>query len=247
MTAPFFLDEAAADLRAGQRHWLDGPEGHHAVAVKRLRPGEEIVLTDGAGAGVSGTVAETAGRDRLLVEITDTRREEPPRPCVTVVQALPKGDRGELAVELLTETGADAIVPWAASRCVARWKGDRAAKALARWRTTARESGKQARRLRFPRVADLATTDDVRALLAGADFAGVLHASGGASLAAADLPAAGEAVLVVGPEGGLTEDELATFAAAGATPYRLGPTVQRTSTAGSAATTVLHTRTGRWG
>ncbi|MEU5207823.1 16S rRNA (uracil(1498)-N(3))-methyltransferase [Streptomyces sp. NPDC020742] len=246
MTAPVFLVDALGPVRAGGTLTLDGPEGRHAVSVRRLRVGEEVVLTDGQGAGAYGTVAAVEGKDRLTVAVAEVRTEERPEPTLTVVQALPKGDRGELAVETMTETGVDAIVPWSAARCITQWKGERAAKSLAKWRATAREAGKQSRRLTFPEVADPCTTRQVAALLADADFAAVLHEEGSSPLATAELPATGRIVLVVGPEGGVSPEELAVFAEAGARPYRLGPTVLRTSTAGTAATALLLGRTGRW-
>ncbi|MFV0129965.1 16S rRNA (uracil(1498)-N(3))-methyltransferase [Streptomyces sp. HMX112] len=244
MTAPVFVVDQVPPGAATVT--LDGPEGRHAVSVRRLRVGEEIVLTDGAGTGAYGTVAAVEGKDRLDVAVAEVRTEPAPVPRITVVQALPKGDRGELAVETMTETGVDAIVPWAASRCVTQWKGDRGLKALAKWRATAREAGKQARRLRFPEVADAASTKQVARLLAGADFAAVLHEEGAEPLATVELPASGRIVLVVGPEGGVSPEELAAFAEAGAKPYRLGRSVLRTSTAGTAATALLLGRTGRW-
>ncbi len=248
MTAPVFLVPPGelADATADATVVLDGPEGRHAVSVRRLRAGEAVVLTDGEGAGVQGTVAAVHGKDRLEVAVTRRLTEPAPATRLTVVQALPKGDRGELAVETMTEAGVDAVVPWAASRCVTQWKGERGDKALAKWRATAREAGKQARRLRFPPVADLMTTRQVAALLSGAAFAAVLHEEGADPLAGAPLPERGEIVVVVGPEGGVAPEELAAFTAAGALPHRLGPTVLRTSTAGVAATALLHTRTGRW-
>ncbi|MFE3139427.1 16S rRNA (uracil(1498)-N(3))-methyltransferase [Streptomyces scopuliridis] len=244
MTAPVFLVQGGG-LRVGTVP-LDGPEGRHAVSVRRLRVGEEIVLTDGAGTGAYGTVAAVEGKDRLDVAVTEVRTEPEPAPRITVVQALPKGDRGELAVETMTETGADAIVPWQAARCITQWKGERGAKALAKWRATAREAGKQSRRLRFPEVTDALSARQVAALLADADFAAVLHEEGGEPLATAPLPAQGRIVLVVGPEGGVSPQELTAFAEAGARPYRLGRSVLRTSTAGTAATALLLGRTGRW-
>ncbi|MFD7918178.1 16S rRNA (uracil(1498)-N(3))-methyltransferase [Streptomyces sp. NPDC059740] len=247
MTAPVFLAEGLAAARPGATVSLDGPEGRHAVSVRRLRVGEELVLTDGAGTGVHGTVTAVSGKDHLDVEVTAVRTEEAPAPRITVVQALPKGDRGELAVETMTETGVDAVVPWQAARCVTRWKAERGTKALAKWRATAREAGKQSRRLTFPHVAEAATTEDVARLLAGADLAAVLHEEGSTPLATAPLPESGEIVLVVGPEGGVSPEELTTFAEAGAHPYRLGPSVLRTSTAGTAAAALLLGRTGRWG
>jgi 16S rRNA (uracil1498-N3)-methyltransferase len=219
MTAPVFVVEHLADGLGGQ-FVLDGPEGRHAVSVKRLRPGENVILTDGRGHWIEGVVRAAEGKDRLVVmdlESLVTEPEESPR--ITVVQALPKGDRGELAVETMTETGVDAIVPWQASRCITQWKGDRGLKAL---------------------------TKQVAALLAKADFAAVLHESGDEPLATVELPAEGEIVLVVGPEGGVSPEELALFQEAGAKAYVLGRSVLRTSTAGTAATAVLLARTGRW-
>ncbi|MFE9108534.1 16S rRNA (uracil(1498)-N(3))-methyltransferase [Streptomyces collinus] len=245
MTAPVFVVEHF-DAGGGGRYVLDGPEGRHAVSVKRLRAGEDVVLTDGAGRWADCVVLDTEGKDRLILQLDSVSEEPAEEPRVTVVQALPKGDRGELAVETMTEVGVDAIVPWAAARCITQWKGDRGAKALGKWRATAREAGKQSRRVRFPEVAEAATTKQVAALLARADFAAVLHESGDEPLAAAELPATGEIVLVVGPEGGVAPEELALFEEAGAQAYRLGRSVLRTSTAGTAAAAVLLARTGRW-
>ncbi|MEU6541054.1 16S rRNA (uracil(1498)-N(3))-methyltransferase [Streptomyces sp. NPDC047000] len=257
MTAPVFVVEhlatGGADAPGGTdgpggtgRYVLDGPEGRHAVSVKRLQPGEEVVLTDGAGRYAVCEVTGTEGKDRLILRMTSVEEEPAQAPRITVVQALPKGDRGELAVETMTEVGVDAIVPWQAARCITQWRGERGLKALGKWRATAREAGKQSRRVRFPEVADAATTKQVAALLAGADFAAVLHESGEIPLATAELPAEGEIVLVVGPEGGVSPEELAAFTEAGAKPYVLGRTVLRTSTAGTAAAALLLGRTGRW-
>ncbi|MFD7629819.1 16S rRNA (uracil(1498)-N(3))-methyltransferase [Streptomyces sp. NPDC059851] len=246
MTAPVFVVE---EVPGGPKFVLDGPEGRHAVSVKRLNPGEALVLTDGRGGWAEAVVEAAEGKDRLAVSVSATGREPEPEVRITVVQALPKGDRGEVAVETMTETGVDAIVPWQASRCITQWRGDRGAKSLAKWRNTAREAGKQSRRVRFPEVAEAMTTKQVAALLADADLAVVLHEDRNhpsGALATADLPKAGSIVLVVGPEGGVSPDELALFAEAGAHPFRLGPSVLRTSTAGTAAAAVLLARTGRW-
>ncbi|OKI67534.1 16S rRNA (uracil(1498)-N(3))-methyltransferase [Streptomyces sp. MJM1172] len=246
MTAPVFVVE---EVPAGPEFVLDGPEGRHAVSVKRLNPGEAVVLTDGRGGWAEAVVKAAEGKDRLVVAVSGVFTEAEPAVRITVVQALPKGDRGEVAVETMTETGVDAIVPWQASRCITQWRGDRGAKSLAKWRGTAREAGKQSRRVSFPEVAEAMSTKQVAALLADADLAMVLHEDRDApslALATAELPAAGSIVLVVGPEGGVSPEELAAFAAVGAHPYRLGRPVLRTSTAGTAAAAVLLARTGRW-
>ncbi len=244
MSLPFFHHADLGGLRVGGVVRLDGDEGRHAVVVRRIRPGEQIVLTDGAGTTVAATVSST-GRSDLVATIEDVVHGQPELPRVVVVQAIPKGERGELAVELLTEVGVDLIVPWAAARSVAVWRGERAGKSLSKWRATARESAKQARRPWFPEVAEMATTEEVVALLEKASVPVVLHEAASGPLADLPVPGRGEIVIVVGPEGGISDEELAAFAAVGAEPVRLGSSVLRTSTAGVAATAALLART-RW-
>jgi 16S rRNA (uracil1498-N3)-methyltransferase len=243
MTLPFFYSAAAASLAAGSDFELDGDEARHA-GVKRIRPGEQVVLTDGAGTTAVVTVAsvDKTGLSGTVDSVSTTERE---MPRVVVVQAIPKGDRGELAVEMLTEVGVDLIVPWAASRCVAVWKGERAGKSLAKWRATAREAAKQARRPWFPEVAEMVSTDGVVGLLEKASVPVVLHEEASGPLADLPVPGRAEIVVVVGPEGGISDEELAAFSAVGAEPVRLGSSVLRTSTAGVAATAALLART-RW-
>ena len=235
----------AADLLVGAEVVLEGPEGHHAATVRRLRVGEHALLTDGAGTAADCVVAGV-DRDRLALTVEKVWLTPAPAPRLVVVQALPKGDRGETAVETLTEVGVDVIVPWAARRCVAQWRDARAARALQRWRGTAREAAKQSRRSRWPEVTELASTADVAARIAAASLGVVLHEAAVLALASATVPSEGDVVVVVGPEGGLDDAELAAFTAAGAAAYRLGDSVLRTSTAGTVAAAVLLARTGRW-
>jgi 16S rRNA (uracil1498-N3)-methyltransferase len=227
----------------------DGDEGRHAATVRRTRVGEVVDLVDGRGTRVTGTVTGTA-KDTLTVEVTSRVLEPAPSPRITLVQALAKGDRGELAVERATEVGVDTVVPWAAARCVVKWEGERGEKALERWRSTAREAAKQSRRAWFPSVTPLARTADVATL--GGQLL-VLHESAQTPLTAVPLSVArggsdatAEVVLVVGPEGGISDEELAALVAAGGTAVRLGDSVLRTSTAGAAAISVVSARTGRW-
>jgi 16S rRNA (uracil1498-N3)-methyltransferase len=246
MSLPVHLVRSLSGVVVGDEVEVDGYEAHHAVAVRRLRVGEPLVLTDGAGTSVMGAVAST-GKRAFAVTVAEVEQSPEPSPSVVVVQALPKGDRGELAVEMLTEIGVARIVPWAASRSVAVWKGERADKALARWRATAREATKQSRRSWLPEVSSLTSTADAGALVAQADLAVVLHEEASTPLADVAVPATGWIVVVVGPEGGLTEEEVAAFVDAGAHVVRLGPEVLRTSTAGVAAVAALLSRTPRWG
>jgi 16S rRNA (uracil1498-N3)-methyltransferase len=245
MSLPVHWVESLAGTTIGSTVEVTGDEAHHAVAVRRLRVGEALVLTDGLGRSVTGTVA-SMGKRVFTMEVVAVTDEPAPDPVVTVVQAVPKGDRGELAVEVLTEVGVARIVPWAAARSVAVWKGERGAKSLSRWRSTAREAAKQSRRGWFPQVAELAASDTVAELVAAADLAVVLHEDASESLALLAVPASGSIVVVVGPEGGLTDDEVAAFEAAGAHGVRLGSEVLRTSTAGVAAVAALLSRTPRW-
>jgi 16S rRNA (uracil1498-N3)-methyltransferase len=241
---------------------LDGPEGRHAALVRRLQPRERIDLTDGAGLVANCVILHSDGY-ALDLEVQELRMVPAPSPRLTVVQGLAKGDRGETAVETMTEIGVDVIVPWSAGRSIAQWKGERGAKSLAKWRGTAREAAKQSRRSWWPEVTEPATTAKVARLLAAASVPVVLHEEAELALASLKLPesagepaaaafsaasasAVTEIVLVVGPEGGISPEELVQFAEAGAAPYRMGPTVLRTSTAGTAAAAVLLARSGRW-
>jgi 16S rRNA (uracil1498-N3)-methyltransferase len=242
VSAPLFLVDALPD---GDRATLAGPEGHHAATVQRLRVGESLLLSDGRGATAAATVTGV-GRSILELHVMERRYEEPPDPRVVVVQGIAKSDRAELAVQAMTETGVDEIVPWSASRSVAQWRGERGVRAWQRWVATAREAAKQARRSRLPVVADPAATKEVAARMEAATVSLVLHEEATRRLSTEPLPAGGDIVLVVGPEGGITPAELATFGAVGALPVRLGGTVLRTSTAGVAALAVLNVRLSRW-
>ena len=242
MQPPVFLaDHAALESDVVV---LSGAEGRHAATVRRLRPGERADVADGAG-----LVAEcvVAGPRANGLELTVQARREVPRPdpAITVVQAIPKGDRGELAVEEMTEVGVDRIVPWAAARCVPVWQGPRGERSLAKWRLTAREAAKQSRRAWIPEVTNVASVGQVTQLIAKAACAIVLEPAA-SSLSRLTLPESGDLLVVVGPEGGITDSESAAFRAAGAVACRLGPTVLRTSTAGTVAAAVLLSRSGRW-
>jgi 16S rRNA (uracil1498-N3)-methyltransferase len=242
-TAPVFLVDA---LPAEDVALLDGPEGRHAATVRRLRPGEELVLGDGRGAAAL-CVVESATREALDLRVLRRWTEPSPQPRVVVAQALVKGDRGELAVELATEVGADAFVPWQASRCVARWEdGPRGAKALARWRSTVREAAKQSRRAWVPEVAEPVSTAGLAELVAASAGALLLESSADLTLDGVTLPTKGDLLIVVGPEGGVSDDEKELLEGAGAQVVRLGKTVLRASTAAAVAVSALAVLTGRW-
>ena len=218
--------------------------------MKRIGLGEPVLLGDGAGRVVEGVVSAVVGKDRVEVEVTSYAEHVVPSPRVVVVQALAKGERGELSVELLTEVGVDVVVPWSASRSVARWRGEKADRGVEKWRSTAREAAKQSRRPFVPEVRALAPTAEaaslVREAVGGGGTAIVLHEDASLRMASLRVPRNGAVVLVVGPEGGISDDERSTFEAAGALSARLGPTVLRTSTAGTVAAAVVLASCGRW-
>ncbi len=239
--APMFIVE---ELAASDDLLVDGAEGRHAVEVLRLTPGERVRVGDGRG-----TVAESevvaAGPEGLRVVVRNRFEVPQPDPEFVLVQALPKGDRGPLAVDLATELGVDRIVPWTASRCVTRWRDDRVAKGVAKWRAAARAASKQSRRPRVPEVTEPMSTREVCGLIGDADLSVVLHEQARRPMAGLTVPGSGTVAVVVGPEGGLTDGEVVAFRAAGAEPVRLGPEVLRTSTAGAAALAALSARS-RW-
>ena len=247
MSAPtFVIDPSLATALVGDTVTLAGAEGHHAVTVQRLRVGEQVDLVDGHGTRLIGAITKIEAKDSCEVLVDEVVIEPAPQPTVTAVQAIPKGDRGELAVQMLTEGGVDVLVPWQAENCVAKWDEGKAAKNHTKWQATARESSKQARRARFPIVEPIVTTAAVADLVANAGVALVLDEASQIPLTSIDISSVHDVVLVIGPEGGLSDNERAVFADSGADLVRLGSSVLRTSTAGIAALGVVMARVGRW-
>lgn len=243
----FYIDTLPGE---GEVVNLDGPEGHHAATVRRIRVGERLLLSDRHG-GLAETVVEAAGKGQLVLRALSRTTVPPTVPQVTLVQALPKTDRGELAVELATEAGVHTIVPWQAARCVARWdSGDKAKKGVEKWRAAALSAARQSRRAYVPVVADRAFIDEVvqivMAAVARGAVAAVLHESATARFTELPLAAAPEVILIVGPEGGIDDREVNLLESAGARPVLLGPTVLRTSTAAAVALGALGAVTPLW-
>lgn len=252
MGAPLFLVERRGLHGAGLGTTVElaGAEGRHAVQVRRVRTGERVDLADGAGTRVEGVVrrvrsAKDDAGPAVELEVLAVRTEPAPDPRLVLVQALAKGDRDLSAVETATELGVDELVPWQAERSIVVWRDDRAIKAHKRWAATVFAATKQARRSWLPDVAPLESTEALLHRVSRAALALALHEEAERPLATVELPPAGDVVLVVGPEGGITPGEIDRLEVAGAVPVRLGSTVLRSSSAGPAAVAVLSAR-ARW-
>ena len=243
MTDPLFLldDIAGPFPTVGARVTLAGEEGRHAAVVRRIQPGEMIMIGNGRGRGVRGVVVEVRGAGLVVEVLRHLTTPAEPR-CFVAAQALAKGDRSELAVEMLTEMGISEIVPWQAARSIVRWTPDRAARSLNKWRSTAREAAKQSRRLQVPQVSAPVTTKQLARRVADVDCALLLHEDAEASLVDVELPAAGTVLIIIGPEGGISAEELSELSAAGSRPVSVSEGVLRTSTAGVVALAALKLR-----
>lgn len=239
MTDALFLADFGQP-QVGDVVTVGGSEGRHAAVVKRVRTGEQVLVADGQGHAVAGPVVGV-GKDQIDVQVEQVLAEPSRSRRWCVVQALAKGDRGEQAIDMLTELGVDEIWAWQAHRCVSRWDG-KVDKGLAKWRSTVREATKQSRRFTVPQVGYV-TTGQVGQLLAQADLGIVFHEDATSSLRSFTIPA-GRVVFVIGPEGSISPQEMACFTQAGAVVASLGEHVLRTSTAGTVALAQLQALAG---
>lgn len=254
MSAPVFLAEATdlSAYAAKSTYLLDGTEGRHAGVVQRRKVGEHIDVVDGAGTRLRCVVLSVEATG-LNLHVEELVHEPGPAPEIVLVQALAKGDRDEMAVEAATELGADGFIPWQAERSIVIWRGARAAKSRARWVATVRSATKQARRSRLARVENALDSEALCAHAREVCGAGgtvlVLSEEAAAPLSAATIRSSGSesrVLVIVGPEGGITDREMKQLVTAGAQPVRLGPHVLRTSTAGPVAIALLSQQLGRW-
>jgi 16S rRNA (uracil1498-N3)-methyltransferase len=240
----YFVDEAMT--AATQTVELVGVEARHAVQVARVRVGDHFEVSDGNGWRADATVTD-ADKSRVVCSVDRCRLDAEPRLRIVLAQALAKGDRDELAVQAATELGVSVVVPWQSERSVSKWVGDKAAKGVTRWTAIVREASKQSMRSRIPIVNKPVSTSGICASAPDATWI-VLDPRGEQSLsswyAAADRPTA--IGIVVGPEGGIADNEIDSLRALGATPVRLDGPILRTSTAGPAAIAALLALGGVW-
>ena len=224
--------------RTGDRFVLAGPEGHHAATVKRASPGEQIDVVDGRG-GRARCAVVGVSKGEVELEVLGFEREPEPSPRITLLQALAKGSRDDQAVETATEYGVWRIVPWASARAVANWKG-KEEKARRRWESVVLAASKQSRRSWIPEVLDVCTTPQALRLASaeGADLL-VCHEEADMPIARAGLRGSENLWIVVGPEGGLTPEEIESFEQIGGRTVLLSPNVLRSSSAGPFAVAAL--------
>lgn len=245
MSDALFLSDLGERPTVGTTVTVSGEEARHAVTVRRVQVGESVLIADGAGRAIRGPVV-SVGKSEMVLEVQEVLSSPPRRHRLVAVQALAKGERSELAVETMTELGVDEIIAWQASRSIVRWQGERAAKSLAKWQSAAREAAKQSRRFRVPEVS-WGTTRHVADQFRDLECVLVLHEDAQQHLADVELPDRGSIGIIIGPEGGISPEELATFIASGARPVLISDGVLRTSTAGAVALGQLDVLTRKQG
>lgn len=238
MLTLFFVDDLPTTR--GATYEFANEDALHAIRVLRIKSGEFFNLSDGKGAW-SHVEAKDVHKKHITVEVLSSGVQEPLDTHFTVIQAVPKGDRIKESVELSTEGGVDRIVMWKASRSIG--KSDEKIEKL---QTTAREASKQSRRFRIPEILGVATTSAVVDQIAQADLAIVLHESATLKLSQIVTPGCKRVAIIIGPEGGLTDEEIETFAAAGAKVALMGRPILRSAHAGLAALSAVNTALSVW-
>lgn len=245
MVEPLFFSEIGLEVKVASKFSLSGPEAKHAVSVRRLGIGERVRIADGLGTMIRGQVVST-GRDVLEIEVEELLQLEQPKTKISLVQALAKGDRDELAIQAATELGISNVIPWQAERSISIWNGAKKSKGVARWQTIVQEAAKQSLRGFVPIVEAVVSSSELIGRLKEYDLVLVLEPTSLDSIVSIQPDNAKTIALVVGPEGGISEAELNAFRNAGFSLVHLGEGVLRTSTAGMAAISFLQAKLGAW-
>jgi 16S rRNA (uracil1498-N3)-methyltransferase len=253
VTRPLFFgpEDAVRAATSGGRFVLGGDEGRHASLVRRLTAGERIDVTDGAGYRLEGVIV-AVGTGTVELSVVAAGQEPPPAHRLVLVQALAKAGRDEQAVEAATELGVDVVVPWHAERSIVRWRGEKAEKGRQKWLSLVGAASKQSRRSFVPEVLPVMDTTRLAGWAESVDRVIILHEDADESLAEqvrrldGELTGSSTTALVVGPEGGISDAEVARLQAVGASMARLGPHVLRSSSAGPAALVLLNHLLARW-
>lgn len=238
MLTLFFTDQ----INNGSTQILEKDEAHHAIKVLRLNLGEVIKISDGVKKWVSGPIIEIS-KKVLTISVSEKGEFEEKKPELVLVQAVTKSDRNKEMLELVIESGVDRIIPWQAERSISKWQSDSAQK----WEIGIKEACKQARQIRLPKLMPMLTTAGVVQLLNKDAQAIVFHESASEKFAQMQLDQSLTSIfLIIGPEGGISPNELSVFENSGGKVVRLGETVLRSAHAGFAAISAVQTKLGRW-
>lgn len=235
MLTLFFVEDLPTSV--GSIYEFNNDDALHAIRVLRAQIGDVYALSDGKGAWSTVRV-HNVSKKSMSVEVIDSGFQEALDTYFTVVQAIPKGDRVKESVEMLTEGGVDRIVMWASARSIGKGSD--------KLQTTAREASKQSRRYRIPTLSGAVTTSDVVDEIAKADLAIVFHESAVRKVSEIVKPGAKKVLVIIGPEGGLTDEEVDTFAAAGAHIALMGRPILRSAHAGLAALSAINASLEVW-
>ena len=237
-----FFHVATLPTQVGTSYTLDGTEGHHAARVLRINIGEELMLSDGQG-GWSRVRTLSLDKKSLDLLVLDSGREEASSIHLTVIQAVIKGERSKENIELLTQAGVHRIIPWQAARSIGKMEtGD---EKLAKY---AREASKQSRRLWIPEISEVMQTQHLLPEIAQADLAIILHenSEGKLSQVISSVKEISTLILIVGPEGGTTDEEVELMEKSGAQSARLGSPIFRSAHAGVAGLSALNLALRIW-
>ena len=238
MLTLFFSDQ----ISTGQRQVLENEEAHHAIKVLRLNTGEVIKISDGVGNWVSGPIVEIAKKE-LYISITERGQIQAAKPELVLVQAITKSDRNKEMLELAVEAGVDRIIPWQSERSISKWQSDSGQK----WQVGIKQSCKQARQAKLPQLMQVMSTSEVIKSISEGGFGIVFHEEASTKFSDLTIPNSQSSIyLVIGPEGGISEQELLSFQNNGSKVVRLGDTVLRSAHAGFAALSAVQTKLGRW-
>jgi 16S rRNA (uracil1498-N3)-methyltransferase len=242
---PLFISPIPSDTKTGSKIRIAGAEAKHAMSVRRLQVGEAIAVSDGQGNKARGKVIQLS-KDFLELEVESLVKIERPTPKLVLVQALAKGDRDEMAVQACTELGIQTVIPWQSERSVSIWKPEKQDKHRVRWQTIATEAAKQSLRPFIPAVEQVLGTRELAERLKQFDLTLVLDPTSTTALTGISVAGHQSIAIVVGPEGGISPEELEVFRSAGLSLVGLGSGILRTSTAGVAVVSYLQATLGNW-
>jgi 16S rRNA (uracil1498-N3)-methyltransferase len=229
------------NLTAGVGNLLDDDEAYHAIKVLRVKVGEIIKISNGVNYWVRGPITQIDKRT-LKISVEQSGNIENENPQLILVQALTKSERIKEMLELVTAAGVDQVIPWQSQRAIGKWQKDSQIK----WQQSIQEACKQSRRVKLPILKKQLNTKELIDVLQS-DFSIVLHESTTTKFSSLQIPNnISKIYLVIGPEGGITDQEIDSFVKIGSAVVKLGEPILRSAHAGIAALSALQTKLGKW-